>query len=499
VEGAGQVQTDPLAANDPAVLDQIFMGDLAQTVTTFNIVDLVFTGELWELPWGPVGAAFGGQWRGVDYESEPTFTSRAQDSFIGVGSPAWSAERDVYAVFGEINAPLFDNDNWGMMDLNAAIRAEWVDDDALEDLDSTNYKVSARWEPRDWVALRASWSTAFNTPTLVQLFEPFTVGLSNVSDAFTGAAAFIGRGLGGTPELEPQTADIYNIGFTLNLFDGDLTFAFDYKIFDFTDRIVRPIPEDVLREDFAAYVAAGLPVVDGRATTEGLLQWMEDPRANPGVHRDQAGSLVLVETPLINAASLEWRGFDTRIGYGFDGNRLPFVDGDVGRFRVVLEATYAESYAYQRDAVSPTIEGAGRRNNATAFVPPTPRWRGNLRLGWDMGIHAMTITGRYTHGILNDGEPFAGLASPLPVVGLLRQAANVTNRHPSHLPSHTEWDIQYNVALDGLWGDRRTQLQLGLHNMFDKRPPAIMTLGGTETFLYDPRRRVWFVRLSQEI
>jgi iron complex outermembrane recepter protein len=498
VPGAGQVQADPLAANDPAVLDQIFLGDLSQDVTTFNIIDLVFTGEIFELPGGPVGAAFGGQWRNIDFEDRPTFTSRAQDSFIGVGARAWSAQRDVYAAFGEVNVPLFDNAEWGMMDVNAAVRAEWVDDDALEDLDSTNYKLSTRWEPREWLALRGSWSTAFNTPTLVQLFAPFTVGLSNVSDAFTGTAAFIGRGLSGTPALEPQTADIYNIGFTLNLLQGDLTLAFDYKIFDFADRIVRPIPEDVLREDFANYVAAGLPVTpDNRATPEGLLAWMGDPRRNPGVHRDETGSLVLVETPLINAASLEWRGFDTRMGYRFDGNRLPFVNADIGRFRVILETTYADSYAYRRDAASPTIEGAGRRNNATAFVPPTPRWRGNLRVGWDMGIHAMTVTGRYTHGILNDGEPFAGLGSP--VAAPLRAVAQVTNRHPSHLPSHTEWDIQYQLHLDGLWGDRRTSLQLGLHNMFDKRPPAIMTLGGTETFLYDPRRRVWFVRFGQEI
>jgi hypothetical protein len=33
----------------------------------------------------------------------------------------------------------------------------------------------------------------------------------------------------------------------------------------------------------------------------------------------------------------------------------------------------------------------------------------------------------------------------------------------------------------------------------DKEAPALRTLGGLETWLYDPRRRVWYVRASQEI
>jgi iron complex outermembrane recepter protein len=490
VPGGGQVQTDPLLANPGEVLDQIFMADKSDSTTIFNIVDLVATGELFDLPMGTVAGAVGGQWRGIRFVSDPTFTSRAQDSWIGVGAPSVNFRRSVFATFGEINVPLLDSASLGTMDVNAAIRQEWVRDDADADLDSTNYKVSARWEPRDFLAFRASWGSAFITPSLVELFAPFTVGLSNTDDPFKGQTAFFGRGLGGTPTLKAETADVYNLGFTLDLFDGAVSYSFDWKFFDFEDRIVRLIPADVLADEEARYLAAGFQLQNDAD----LAQWLASGQANPSIVRDPITlDIVRVDTPLINASSIKWKGFDQRIGYRFEGSDLPLVNRDIGMFRVGLETTYVQEYSFVRALGAARQEGAGRRNNATAFTPPSPRWRGNLRLGWDMGIHSVVIFGRYQHGILNDGDLFAN-TSPV-VLGLME----VTNKHRERLPSHTEWDIQYSINLDGLWGDRRTNFQVGLLNALDKEAPALRTLGGLETWLYDPRRRVWYVRASQEI
>jgi iron complex outermembrane recepter protein len=498
--GGGQVQTNPLASNPTSVLDQIFIAEKDTETTTYNIVDIVATGDLIDLPGGTVGAAFGGQWRGIQYRNDHGPIFNARDSWIGVGAPDPNLRRSVFATFAEVNVPVFDTVGAGMMEINAAVRQEWVKDDAISDLDSTNYKVSTRWSPRDWLALRASWSTAFNTPTLTELFLPRTVGLSNATDPFRGVGAFFGRSLGGTPDLKPQTADVYNVGFTLDLLDGDLSYSFDWKFFDFEDRIVRLIPADVLTEEFARYVAAGLPRDgNGVPTVTGLQQWLASGQANPGIVRDPGSlELVVVETPLINASSITWKGFDTRVSYRFEGADLPLVNRDIGLFRAGIEATYVQSYAYVRGPGAPEIEGAGRRNNATAFVPPTPRWRANMRVGWDIGIHSVVVIGRYTHGILNDGEAFRPFTATAAGRAIL-QTMQATNPDRTRFPSHTEWDLQYSLNLDGLFGDRRTNVQLGLLNAFDKQAPAILTLGGIETFLYDPRRRVWYVRASQEI
>jgi iron complex outermembrane recepter protein len=490
VAGAGQVQADPLVYNPGEVLDQIFLADKAVTTTTYNIVDVVTAGDLFDLPMGTVSAAVGGQWRGTQLQTDPTFTSRAQDSFIGVGARAETYRRSTYALFGEVRVPLFDNQSLGSMELNGAVRQEWVKDIAEADLDSTNYKVAARWQPRDWVAVRASWGTAFITPSLPELFAPFTVGLSNFTDPFKGTTAFYGRGLGGTPTLEAETADVYNVGFSLDLLDGSLSYSFDYKYFDFVDRIIRLLPADIMTAERLRYQDAGFTLLNNAH----LAQWLASGQANPNIVRDPITlDLVRVDTPLINASSIKWRGFDTRVSYRFDGRDLPLVNRDIGMFRVGVEATYVQEYSYIRGLGQGRIEGVGKRNNATGFAPPSPRWQSNLRLGWDMGIHSVVVFGRYHHGIRNDGEPFAGAAQ------VVLDLMEVTNKHRPRLPSHTEWDVQYSINLDGLWGDRRTNLQLGLLNAFNKEAPALRTLGGLETFLYDPRRRVWYVRASQEI
>jgi iron complex outermembrane recepter protein len=502
-------QEDPLAVNPTPLLDQIFVIERDRVVSTLNIADLVVTGNLFDLPAGTVGAAFGGQFREEKYDADYGAINNAFDGWRDDGRPDWDAKRRIVATFAEVNVPLAESTQWGAIDLNAAARFEWVSDDAEANLDSDDYKVSLRWGMRDWVALRTSWSTAFKTPTITELFGPREVNLSNAYDPFRDTGAFISRTLGGTANLRPQTATIWNVGLTLDFFDGDLTYAFDWKDFDFTDRIVRLVPEDVLRNEFTAYRDAGFPV-DGRgvATEAGLRDWMNSAHANPGIQRDPyTMTLNLVVTPLINASSIRWQGFDTSVRYRFDGQDLPLISRDIGRFSARIEATYVHTYEFVAGPGKPAQEGAGKRNNATGFVPPTPRWRGNLRLGWIHGMHSTVIHGRYTHRILNDGEPFAALvtaarnleaAGTIPSAAMFLGSRFVTNPHRDHIASHTEWDVQYRVDLDGLWGERRTAMEIGLINAFDKRPPRLMTLGGMETFLHDPRGRIWYVRASQE-
>ena len=495
VPGSGELQTDPNASNPLEVIDQIQLIDQDKTTTTYNIVDLVASGEAFTFADRTVDAAVGGQLRQVDFEQERGPIFAGQNAFIGNGAPGWSGDRSILAAFAEVNVPLWYQDTFGfdmgMLELNSAVRHEVVDDDSVSDLDSTTAKIGLRWEARDWIAFRASYNEAFITPSLTQLFAPSTTGINNATDRFTNDSFFMARTQGGTPDLQPEEAEIINLGFTLDMLQGDMTFSFDWKDFDFENRIVRLLPQDVLDadfENFQQWSAANNP-------DAGLAEWQASGLADPNIQRDPNSLIVSqIVTPLVNAASSTWQGFDAAWSYRFDTNNLPFIDRPMGSINLGLSGTYVHEFNSTSSADAEERRGAGNRNNATGFLPPAPRVRANSRLNWSMDNHSVTLLGRYQGGVSNPAseEPFGGVSAP--VLNLM----GVTNPMKD-IPSHTEWDLNYRLTLDQFIGDRRSVFEVGAINLFDREPPAIRTLGGLETFLHDPRRRIWYVRATQEL
>ena len=129
-------------------------------------------------------------------------------------------------------------------------------------------------------------------------------------------------------------------------------------------------------------------------------------------------------------------------------------------------------------------------------MPPTPRWKANARFAWNMNNHQVTVFGRYLHGINNvrDGDPFS---SDSPATRGFFALLGVTNPTPDELGSYTTWDVQYSTSFDSLF-DGNTSFQLGVINAFDRAPQALVTLGGLETSLYDPRLRTFYARIRHE-
>jgi hypothetical protein len=283
--------------------------------------------------------------------------------------------------------------------------------------------------------------------------------------------------------LAPEEADIYNIGFTLLLLSDDLRIDFDYKYFDFTDRIIRPAAQEVLLQDEALANAAGYG-----SNPAGLAGWVADP-ANPGLvsRNPVSNDIILVLTDQVNALSMEWRGFDLSVDYGFPTS--------VGEFNVGVDATYTIDYDYTSiDGV--LTEGAGKRNNGTAAVPTVPETKANFRFSWARERHAVVLYARYfskIEGVL-DGDPFAAFCGSAAGAASLF-GINSDTHCPDEFDSHLTWDIQYNVNLDNLIGETSASLQLGVINLTDEEAPAILTLGGLETGLYDPRNQMWYARL----
>jgi outer membrane receptor protein involved in Fe transport len=393
------------------------------------------TGNLFELPWNdqPVGFAFGTHWREESEEFRPPVISQAlvggaSGGLFSASSPGRrESVQTTEAVFAEFRLPLLESDTWGSMELQLAMRFADIEtvgkvgQRGSSKFDAEIPKIAFRWAPRDWVAIRASQTEGFVTPGLFALFgEPTTSTLrQGVQDYLCNAIADIqdcieatGAGqasvsgtiqdvvVGASPNssLDAETSDLWNLGISLRLLDGDLAFDADFTSVEFNGRIDRlgaatnvasnAIGFDSFVTDSCAALGPvadpnGRTLVDHDNTTrwdasspqgaytdltaeefrdllppaeldcrlQAALDWVEFG-ANGGLGETPVGDtrlergggpnglrLTLVEDPWLEQGEQVTETMIYTLRYGFDAQQIPWIGGDYGRFAVQVVAT----------------------------------------------------------------------------------------------------------------------------------------------------------------
>ena len=177
----------------------------------FEVV-LQTDGTLFTMPGGDVKVALGGSFRTESYDASTVLGPAAS------AVPATtSADVDITSFFGEVLIPLVGPDNGiplvRSFELSAAVRY----DDYSNFGDTTNPKFGLTWELFEGFNLRGSMGESFHAPSLADtegsdakaLFIPGfpLVAPGQVPPANTIALA------GSNPDLQPETADTYSVGF----------------------------------------------------------------------------------------------------------------------------------------------------------------------------------------------------------------------------------------------------------------------------------------------
>ncbi len=196
-------------------------------------LDFSINGPLFNLPAGPVQAAFGIDLRVDRYEFQGEKRVGAAAAFIE-GAPIdskpalSSVDRDVKAIYAELLVPVFKG-----LEVSLAARL----DNYSGFGDTVNPKVTFRYRPFDMLAFRGSYNTAFRIPTfsdlgnpisLSQVFESFAdpaicpgarpnvaiPGCIDLSDRTADPTAPVLNSVsGGKPDLKPEDAELMSIGF----------------------------------------------------------------------------------------------------------------------------------------------------------------------------------------------------------------------------------------------------------------------------------------------
>jgi len=139
------------------------------------------TGELFEMPAGPVGFAIGTDARQEELDQCPDPTGLSGD-LIGSGANATTnAQRKIAGFFAEAQLPLLSGvEGAHLLSADLAIRHEQF---FTSDRDATVPKIGLRWQPLDdTLTLRGFWSEGFREPSTFELYATPTQAFSAVTD-----------------------------------------------------------------------------------------------------------------------------------------------------------------------------------------------------------------------------------------------------------------------------------------------------------------------------
>jgi iron complex outermembrane receptor protein len=316
-----------------------------------KLVDFKANRELMPLGGGPLAVAVGGEMRWEDANT-PAVPGTNTGDIVGLGYSSFAASRRVYALFGELNAPVTK-----MIELNGAVRYDHYSDFGS----STTPKIGFKFKPFDKIALRGTYAEAFRAP------GPAETGGS--SFGFT-TIAILSQG---NPNIKPEKAKSYTLGLIAEPFAGTSA-TLDYWKIDRRDEIIQADPAAILGP------LAGSTGVPGSQVPGSI--------PNSFIYYDTTGTLAAVSAPYTNANSTKTDGYDLELRH-----KMNF--GSAGKMTAQLNWTHVNHFT-RTDSFGTTFEYAGTHGPIVqSSGSGTPKDRASFSLSWERG--QWTITGNVNY------------------------------------------------------------------------------------------------------
>jgi iron complex outermembrane recepter protein len=444
------------------------------------------TTDLFSLWAGPVGAAFGAEWRRESYKEDrdprldgsiifSTANVSGRSDVVGVSPTDDSeADRDVYSLFGETLVPLHRGEGVFINDLTLqlAFRGEYFSD--LED-GAVKPKVALSWFPIEHLNFRAAYSQGFRVPNLVQLnrgdISRLNLGVDDywrgpvTGDAQSDGDAYVPSVRQANPNLRNEDTETTVIGVIADFAEmmdvswiRDFRVSLDYWRFEQTDVIGAFGDQEALALDFLnRRVGSSNPnVVRAPVTPQDIADFAAYNAANPGDQRAPAGLVQFILDPYINLDRQEADGFDLGVATGFDL-------GGFGRLDVDLEATYLQTLDVVRNDLLTALAndpGFGGAFDTIAtdrlLLNGNPQWRGLASVVWRQGAFSVGASVRYISEFLDTSASVDiggdGDQDFFPV-----EEAYRVNGYVDFRPG----------------GDGPVRVRLGINNVLDESPPLV--------------------------
>lgn len=449
--------------NDPVLVDWIRASTKNKLDTRERALGVTADGELLRLPAGPLGFAFGAEYRDQNVWQTPDPLDLqgviAELEFLPV-----SEDRNVRAAFAELSIPVLDT-----VEVQIAGRLEDYSDFGSE----FSPKYAVAWRPTDTLLIRGSYSESFLPPNFRELYDPQTqyteelvdsVRCPITSDPQDCDGDFYPVTYGGNPDLDPETAESWYAGliWSPGVLEG-LDLELGYWSFKFDDRIGNAWAQFVVNS----------------AGEDSSLVTRLDPTPE-----DEAlgapGRIERVNDTYLNLGKDETSGIDFAARYEFVPKRL-------GNFTAATYGTYVDEMKVTLPPAFDFWEYNGENISGTSQYWGTgqPEWRVVSSLEWQLDNTSASVV-RTWYDSYED----------------YRNYPADNNRFQSDrkhtVSSWTSWDFQVSQVFPMLMDGR---LSVGCANCFDEEPPLYFgyagSANGVDLGLHDLRGRSLYARWAQ--
>lgn len=408
-------------------------------------IDGKITGEIWNLPAGPLLYAAGAGARTEELVTAPSPALGTGDiAGLGGSVPPVNRDRDVWNVFAEFSIPIVKT-----LEATAAVRNDHYSDFG----NATTYFGSLRWQPHKSVLLRTAYGTGFRAPTLIDLYQPQVVQTSEqFNDPVTGQANLQVPALtGGNPLLQPEESKQWTIGVLWQPV-RQVSIGLDWFNIKMKDLIQDPSAQEVV---------------------SGFRRG--DPAYRNLVTLSPSGDIEEIVQVTSNTGDAEVQGIDIDLSY-----RDTFSWGTVG---ARLQGTWMDKFTqtspggFVSQKVGTIVEADGSPVLDAQNGGVVLEWKHILSLSYGYGPWSATLVQNWYNGYETGNMQLA----PFDRVFIDDQQI---------------YDLHFTYT-----GVKNLTIGFGAKNIFDKNPPLFIPVSnqfqaGYDVSLYDPRSRFLYMSLN---
>lgn len=459
---------------------QVFrVGATDLTISQLQVAAGTISGDIVDLPAGPLAASLGLEWR----SSKAGFTP---DEFLSSGDVAGfgaqsstTGKVDVKEFFGEIRVPLWkDLPFLQNLTANGAFRVSDYDIDAVGSV--WTYLGGLEWRVSPDFALRGQFQRAIRAPSVGELFDDQTETAFNATDPCSLPSAAsdpkirdlcvltgVPVSLVGDPGVQPNTQVTALVGGNPNLSEESsdtITFG----------AIITPqaVPGLVLTFDyFDIDLDDAIDILAGGASNAlnlcfNVIQDINSAACQSVVRNPTNGEITTPFNMLLfntNIGKIKTSGIDFSTSYTFDADFGMFSEAST--FNFSLNGTWLDDFDVTpvQDLPSQVNHCAGAFGNNCGS--PKPEWKTVTRATWVTGPLSLSLRHRYIGSVKDDKV-------------IIPQRLGIPGPSPEDINS-PRFGAEHYLDLSFIF-DVMEKLQFygGVENLLDNDPPVT---GGSQS------------------
>jgi iron complex outermembrane receptor protein len=407
----------------------------------------------------PIIVNIGTEWRQESFEFSPDYVFA--NGLASGGNGAFTPVNGTFHVneyFIEGKAPLIDNKPGAY---HLGLEAGYRYSQYSLNYNTNTYKFGVEYAPIQDIKLRGSYNRAVRAPNITDLYAPAFVGAGGNADPCWGSApqfspaqcqltglnparwgkvgsnpaAQINNTTGGNPNLQPETADTYTVGFVLQpVALQSLVMSVDYYHISINDTITNLSTDTILNN----------------CATTGSSVYCDRIHRDPTTGTLWENTTSFVDTNTQNIGTVTTAGYDISARYKMEV-------GSMGKLNFTLSGTRVTDWSTQPTPESGSYDCTGLYG--TVCYAPTPKWKHTFETNWGTPWAGLVLTGRWRY----IGSVDVDKSSSNPQLNGLYQPGF------GHIGGYSYIDLS--AAIN--WGAHMS-FRVGANNVFDKGPPIVL-------------------------